>query len=68
MKLLDADRDGVMTMSEVYDAAMTVAGISEMPEAVKEVMRRLDTNNDGLCTNEDLRRLVKEVQAENWER
>eukprot|EP00188_Purpureofilum_apyrenoidigerum_P005511 Plantae.Rhodophyta-Purpureofilum_apyrenoidigerum.ctg7252.p1 GENE.Plantae.Rhodophyta-Purpureofilum_apyrenoidigerum.ctg7252~~Plantae.Rhodophyta-Purpureofilum_apyrenoidigerum.ctg7252.p1 ORF type:complete len:672 (-),score=189.47 Plantae.Rhodophyta-Purpureofilum_apyrenoidigerum.ctg7252:2016-4031(-) len=63
MKLLDADKDGVIHIDEVLHAVNMIAGESS-EEVVKQVLERLDENNDGFFRRENLKRLRREIKQE----
>mmetsp|Transcript_11745 Transcript_11745/g.35796 ORF Transcript_11745/g.35796 Transcript_11745/m.35796 type:complete len:670 (-) Transcript_11745:1796-3805(-) len=63
MKLLDADKDGVIHIDEVLNAVNMIAG-ENSEEVIKQVLERLDENNDGYFRREDLKRLRREIKQE----
>mmetsp|Transcript_14310 Transcript_14310/g.57794 ORF Transcript_14310/g.57794 Transcript_14310/m.57794 type:complete len:393 (-) Transcript_14310:2571-3749(-) len=63
MKLLDTDKDGVIHIDEVLQAATLIAGANN-EDVIKQVLERLDENNDGVFRKEDIKRLRREIKQE----
>jgi len=61
LRVLDLDRDGVISLEELSNAMKLLKGVQPREEQVRQVMEKLDVDKDGMISLKELEMLTKDL-------